>query len=56
MGEEKRPGEEQAKEEKSGSSGRIRDQRMRPVGERVERNLTEPTGIEPSVAPGTYPP
>jgi hypothetical protein len=42
-------------EEKRGSSGRIRDLRMRPAGERAERNLTEPTGIDPSVAPGTHP-
>ncbi|HEX6480047.1 MAG TPA: hypothetical protein VF043_14490 [Ktedonobacteraceae bacterium] len=32
-------------EEKRGSSGRIRDLRMRPAGEQAERNLTEPTGI-----------
>lgn len=30
---------------------RIRDLRMKPVGERAESNMTEPTGFEPSVAP-----
>jgi hypothetical protein len=31
------------------SRGRIRCQRMRPAGERTERNLTEPPGVEFSV-------
>jgi hypothetical protein len=43
-------------EEKMESSGRIRDQRMKLAGKRAESNWTEPTGIEPSVAPGTHPP
>jgi hypothetical protein len=36
-------------EEIRGSRGRIRCQRMRPAGERAERNLTEPTGFGSSV-------
>jgi hypothetical protein len=37
-------------EEMRCSRGRIRCQRMRPDGERAESNLTEPTGVEFSVA------
>ena len=36
-------------EEMRCSRGRIRCQRMRPTGERADRNLTEPTGVEFSV-------
>ena len=36
-------------EEMKRSRGRIRDQRMRPAGERAEGKLTEPTGVEFSV-------
>jgi hypothetical protein len=39
-----------------GARGRIRDQRVGPALKRAEKNRPEPTGFEPSVAPGTHSP